>query len=68
MSAFPEYGQYDGIGLAELVRNKEVQPAELLEEATSRVEKLNPQLNAVIHTMYDQARQAALRIRGVRYR
>lgn len=59
MSAFGEYGKYDGLGLAELVREKEVQPIELVEEAISRIEKLNPQLNAVIHTMYDLAREAA---------
>ena len=29
--AFREYGNYDGMGLADLVRNKQVTPAELLE-------------------------------------
>jgi len=28
--AFREYGNYDGLGLAELVRKKQVTPAELL--------------------------------------
>jgi amidase len=59
MSNFPEYDQYDGLGLAELVRRKEVTPAELVEAAISRIERLNPRLNAVIHKMYDEARQAA---------
>lgn len=59
MSGFSEYDQYDGLGLAELVSHKEVQASELVEEAINRIEKLNPHLNAVIHKMYDLAREAA---------
>lgn len=58
MGGFRDYDKYDGIGLAELVRKKEVSPEELLEEAVGRIEKRNPQLNAVIHQMYDSARDA----------
>jgi amidase len=59
MSGFSDYEKYDGLGLAELVRKKEVKPSELVEEAISRIERLNPQLNAVIHKMYELAREAA---------
>ena len=59
MSGFAEYDRYDGLGLAELVRKKEVKPTELVEEAINRIEKLNPQVNAVIHKMYDSARRVA---------
>jgi len=59
MSGFSHYDKYDGLGLAELVRKKEVKPSELVEEAISRIEKLNPQLNAVIYKMYGLARKAA---------
>jgi len=59
MTGFREYDKYDGLGLAELVRKKEVKPNDLVEEAISRIEELNPQLNAVIHRMYDLARKAA---------
>jgi len=59
MSGFSEYDKYDGLGLAELVRKKEVKPSELVEEAISRIERLNPQLNAVIYKMYELARRAA---------
>jgi len=59
MSGFGEYARYDGLGLAELVRKEEVQPAELVEEAIRRIERVNPQVNAVIAKMYDQARSAA---------
>ena len=31
MTAFPEFDKYDGLGLAELVRNKQVSPADLVE-------------------------------------
>jgi len=59
MTSFSDYDKYDGLGLAELVRKKEVKPSELVEEAISRIEELNPQLNAVIYKMYDLARRAA---------
>jgi amidase len=59
MSGFHEYEEYDGLGLAELVHRKKVKPGELLDEAISRIEKHNPQINAVIHKMYDAARAAA---------
>ncbi len=56
MGTFPEYDQYDGLGLAELIKNKEISPAELCEEAITRIEKVNPQLNAVVTPMFDIAR------------
>jgi amidase len=58
MSGFEEYASYDGLGLAELVRRGEVQPAELVEEAIRRIERVNPQVNAVIEKTYDLARAA----------
>ncbi len=57
MDGFKEYDRYDGLGLAELVRRKEVSPAELVEEAIRRIETVNPRINAVIHPMDDLARQ-----------
>ena len=59
MSIESLYSEKDALGLAELVRQGDVTALELVEEAIRRIEKLNPQLNAVIHTMYDQARTAA---------
>ncbi len=49
----------DATAQAELVRSKAVSPAELVGEAITRIEKLNPQLNAVIHELYDRARDEA---------
>ncbi len=59
MQGFSDYEKYDGLGLAELVRKKEVTPAELCEEAIRRIDRINPKINAVIHRMDDAARAAA---------
>jgi len=56
---FTDYGKYDGLGLAELVRKKKVSPAELVEEAIKRIETHNPKLNAVVFPLYERARKAA---------
>jgi len=55
---FEEYGQYDGLGLAELVRKKEVKSEELLEVAIERIEAINPKINAVVTKAYDVAKKA----------
>jgi amidase len=52
---FKEYGKFDAVGLAELVRSKEVKPKELLDEAISRTEKIDPHINAVVVKHYDYA-------------
>ena len=57
--AFSDYGKYDGLGLAELIRKKKVSPGELVEEAISRIETHNPKINAVVHKLYERARTAA---------
>lgn len=53
---FPEYESFDGLGLADLIKRKVLSPQEVLEAAIERIELRNPDLNAVIHKMYDQAR------------
>ncbi len=58
MSRFAEYEHYDALGLAELVRRKEVAPHDLLEAAIERVEARNPAVNAVVMKLYDYGRQA----------
>lgn len=57
--AFSDYGKYDGLGLAELVRKKQVSPAELVEEAIHRIETHNTKLNAVVLPLYERAREKA---------
>ena len=58
MSHFSEYHQFDGLGLAELVKTKQVTPTELLDAAIAHIEAYNPTINAVIYKMYEQARIA----------
>src|SRR5580692_6528601 len=55
--AFREYGNYDGIGLADLVRKKQVSASELLDEAIARTAKVDPEINAVVVKHYDYARR-----------
>lgn len=58
-NAFKEYDNYDALGLADLVRSKQVSPKELCEEAISRIERINPKINAVVTPMYEQGRRSA---------
>ncbi|MGO9547254.1 MAG: amidase [Rhodomicrobium sp.] len=62
MGGFFDYDGYDAVGLAGLVRKKEVSPRELLSEALARCDRVNPALNAVIHRMDVQAERAAAEI------
>jgi amidase len=55
----PDYSDYDGLGLAELVANKAVTPLELTEAAIARIEQHNPTLNAVVYKGFDDARKRA---------
>ncbi len=57
--AFAEYDRYDAIGLAELIRNKDITALEAVDEAIARTERLNPKLNAVVFKAYDRAREMA---------
>ena len=56
---FKEYQTYDAVGLAELVKSKQVKPQEVLEAAIARYEDINADINAVTHTMFEQAYDAA---------
>jgi amidase/6-aminohexanoate-cyclic-dimer hydrolase len=58
MTALPDLDRYDGLGLAALVRQREVTAGELLDAAIARVDQRNPAVNAVIHRMEAQARAA----------
>jgi len=57
MTAFRDYAKYDGLGLAELVRRKEVTPAELLDAALERIAAVNPKIACVPLLMEDAARK-----------
>ena len=54
--AFKEYGNYDAVGLAELVRKKQVTAGELLDEAIARTARVDREINAVVVKHYDFAK------------
>jgi amidase len=58
MAGFADYEAYDGLGLADLVRRRQVTPPALLDAAIARVEARNPAVNAVVLPLYDYARKA----------
>src|SRR4051812_3020749 len=58
MSGFAEYERYDALGLAGLVKAREVTPTELLEAALARAATRNPALNAISMPLEDYARRA----------
>ena len=49
-----EYTRYDGIGLADLIRKKEVTAKKLAELVLEAVQKINPTINAVIEVYDDR--------------
>jgi amidase len=51
-----EFDRYDALGLADLVRRREVDPTALLDRAIERTEAVNGQINAVVLKHYDLAR------------
>ena len=54
-----DFAKLDGVAQAELVAKKEVTPLELVNAAIERIERINPQLNAVIIPLYEKARAIA---------
>jgi amidase len=54
-----EIWKLDATAQAQLVRDGEVSPAELVEGAQERIESLNPELNAVIHDLHEKALDTA---------
>lgn len=58
-TSLDEFALMDATAQAELVRHGKVKPLELVDAAIRRIERLNPQLNAVIWERFDQAREEA---------
>ena len=54
-----DFERYDALGLADLVRRREVKPIELVETVIDRIERVNPALNCVNIKTYDLARSLA---------
>ena len=53
-----DYDKYDGLGLAELIRKKQITPLELLNAVRQRLETVNPKLNAFALLFFDKAEAA----------
>jgi len=51
--------ELDASAQADLVRNGEISAAELVDLSIEQIEKLNPQVNAVIHEHFERAREEA---------
>jgi amidase len=49
----------DAVGQADLVRRGDATPAELVDAAIERIERVNPVINAVVTPLFDGARKAA---------
>lgn len=58
MIGFAQLKFLDATALASLVKSKKVKTKELVEITIEHIEKLNPQLNAVVTPMYDEAMKA----------
>ena len=54
-----ELTELDALAQAELVHRKEVTALDLVEAAIARIERLNPQVNAVVLRTYERARDTA---------
>jgi amidase len=54
-----DLARLDATAQADLVRRGEASPLELVDAAIERVEASNGELNAVIHKLYDEGREAA---------
>jgi len=59
MTTNEELAYTSAADLAQLIRDGELAPTELLESVIERIEERNPELNAVVFKGYDDARRAA---------
>ena len=61
MTTTDDLSRLDATSQAERVRSGEVSALELVDAAIARIEKFDPQLNAVIHRRFEQVRDEARR-------
>lgn len=54
-----DFHLHDGLGVAELIRRKEISARDAVTAAINRIEALNPRLNAVVHKMFERALKSA---------
>ena len=51
-----EYAEFDAVGLASAIKRKDISASEVTDVAIEAIKKLNPKLNAVVMTNFDNAR------------
>jgi len=51
--------EYDATSLAGFIRTGEISPAELVDAAIARAERVNPEINAIAEKTYERARERA---------
>lgn len=59
MSLSHEIAVLDATAQAAMVRRKQLKPIELVDAAIAQIERINPELNAVVTPMFELAREAA---------
>ena len=52
-----EYAEFDAVGLASAIKRKDISASEVTDVAIEAIKKLNPKLNAVVMTNFDNARK-----------
>jgi amidase len=57
-----EYASYDALGLADLVRRRDVSAAELRDLGMRAIERLNPALNAIVANLPEEAQRSLERL------
>ncbi|MBT2600605.1 MULTISPECIES: amidase family protein [unclassified Oceanobacillus] len=62
---FKEYISYDAIGLANLIKNKEIHPKELINVAFHRLKQVNDELNIITHSREERVKKESLNERTI---
>ncbi len=57
MSILKEYPQFDGTDLANLIKDRQISSADVIDTVFYLIEKLNPKLNAIVRPLENEARR-----------
>jgi amidase len=55
LATFPEYENHDAVGLADLIRRRQISAGDVVAAAIERIERHNPAVNAVVTKTYNRA-------------
>jgi Asp-tRNA(Asn)/Glu-tRNA(Gln) amidotransferase A subunit family amidase len=61
MSTLKDVLSLDATAQAELIRKKEIKPLELVEAAIAGIERLNPQINAVVTFRFEHGTERTIK-------